>query len=172
MTIQHDRYPINHNIKVIVLIFCIFRELNWWREGNWKHVFKLLPKYIIYVARINWIIIQYENWIYLWVVIFLWCIPTYLDGWMNGQGLINSQDGSSWEDLQGNVMLVLSTTPGGCQSHWSHMSGGAVPPVPTTNHVLPRTWTTVMEPGLDQSQSKPFINRNQRLRTDFTTNGK
>ena len=111
MTIQHDRYPINHNIKVIVLIFCIFRELNWWREGNWKHVFKLLPKYIIYVARINWIIIQYENWIYLWELIFLWRISSYRDGWMNGQGPINSQDGSSWEDLQGNVMLVLSTTP-------------------------------------------------------------
>lgn len=79
---------------------------------------------------------------------------------MNGQGLINSEDGSSWQGLQGNVMIVLSTTPGSCQSLWSHMSDGAV------SLCSPENWTTVMGPGLDKSQSKPFINWNQGLRTD------
>lgn len=97
----------------------------------------------------------------------------HLSGWMDEWTGADQQPG--WELLGGSSGerdACPEHHPGGCQSHWSHMSGGAVPPVPTTNRVLPGTWTTVMEPGLDQSQSKPFINWNQRLRTDFTTNGK
>ena len=85
---------------------------------------------------------------------------------MNGQGLINSEDGSSWEGLQGNVMIVLSTTAGSCQSLWSHMSDGAVSLCPPRTVCSPENWTTVTGPGLDKSQSKPFINWDQGLRTD------
>lgn len=92
---------------------------------------------------------------------------TQLSGWMDEWTGADQQ--REWELLGGS-----SGERDDCPKHHTwQLSKSLEPcvwwccvPVPTTNRVLPRTWTTVMEPGLDKSQSKPFINWNQGLRTD------